>query len=336
MTGTSLDGVDLCLAKFDQNGYDILDFECVQLANSFKNKLASAHLLTLEQFVVLENEYSLFIANEIRRFNEKTGYQAQFAGVHGQTILHDPIKGLTTQMLNGGIISSQTKLTTVCDFRRADVALGGQGAPLVPIGDRALFGDYAACINLGGFANISMNKVDKRVAYDICPVNFVLNQFAKKLGKEFDAEGKLAKSGEFVKPIYKNLNSLPYYQKSIPKSLGREWVEKSVMPLMTDLNPEDGLRTYSEHAAYQIASAIPSDGKVLLTGGGTYNEFLISLIKKNLGVGRIVIPDNILIEAKEALIFAYMAKLRLDGMPNVLSSVTGASKNSCSGAVYIP
>ncbi|MEM9051177.1 MAG: anhydro-N-acetylmuramic acid kinase [Bacteroidota bacterium] len=332
MTGTSLDGVDLCLARFDTAGYEILEFECFSFPEQLKTFLSEAQNISGADYFLLENEFSLFLAKTIWNFNEKHHRQAGFAGVHGQTIFHDPNKQLTHQMLNGSLISSISELTTVCDFRSADVALGGQGAPLVPIGDSQLFSDYSACLNLGGFANISREENGERIAFDICPVNFVLNHFSKKLGKEFDEGGNLARSGEINMVTLKKLNTLDFYKMPAPKSLGREWVEEFVLPIMSALNPKDALRTFTEHAAEKISQSLPKKGKTLVTGGGAYNEFLIAKI----GIERLVIPNRELIEGKEALIFAYLAKLRLEGQINVLSSVTGASRNSCSGAVYLP
>jgi len=336
MSGTSLDGLDLALCRFDSNGYEILEFCCVDFPSVLKNSLANVHLANGLNYFEIENEYSYFVAAAIRDFHSNTGTRASFAGIHGQTIFHQPESQLTVQMLNGALVAAVSGLPTVCDFRRGDVASGGQGAPLVPIGDRDLFGDYSACLNLGGFANISLKKDEVRMAYDICPVNIVLNLLARNENKEYDAEGQLAASGELDSDLLNRLNSLIFYDQKPPKSLGREWMENQILPLLRGIQNRAALRTFTEHAAQQITQNLPKKGRVLVTGGGAYNDFLISNIRKQLPTTEIIIPRSELIEGKEALIFAYLAKLRLDQKINVLSSATGAAHNSCTGAVYIP
>jgi anhydro-N-acetylmuramic acid kinase len=336
MTGTSLDGLDLALCRFSENSYEILDFQCVQLPTRLRASLADAHTKTSSEFFRIENNYSQFIAESISDFHEKTGKRAEFVGIHGQTIFHEPQSQLTIQMLNGGLVAARTGLTTVCDFRRADIALEGQGAPLVPIGDRDLFSQYDACLNLGGFANLSSDVDGNKVAFDVCPVNIVLNLLAKKERKEYDDGGQIAASGKLDNDLLSQLNSLNYYEQMPPKSLGREWMEDQILPLLNGIGNRVALRTYTEHAAQQIAKNLPLSGKVLVTGGGAYNRFLISQIKRVLPSTDLIIPENKLIEGKEALIFAYLAKLRLEGEINILASVTGASRDSSSGAVYAP
>jgi anhydro-N-acetylmuramic acid kinase len=301
-----------------------------------RESLTDAHTKTSHEFFRIENNYSRFIAESISEFYEKTGKRAEFVGIHGQTIFHEPESQLTVQMLNGGLVAARTGLTTVCDFRRADIALKGQGAPLVPIGDRDLFSQYDACLNLGGFANLSSEADGSRVAFDICPLNIVLNLLAKKEGKEYDDGGQIAASGKLDNDLLSQLNSLNYYEQMPPKSLGREWMEDQILPILNEIGNRAALRTYTEHAAQQIAQKLPQSGKVLVTGGGVYNRFLISQIKRVLPSTDLIIPENKLIEGKEALIFAYLAKLRLEGEINILASVTGASRDSSSGAVYAP
>ncbi|MCZ4408079.1 anhydro-N-acetylmuramic acid kinase [Cryomorphaceae bacterium 1068] len=336
MTGTSLDGLDLALCKFDEKGYEILDFNCFELPAQLRKNLNDAYTKNGREFFQIENDYSRFIAECINSFQNKTGSLARFIGIHGQTIFHEPNSQLTVQMLNGGLIAAETGLTTVCDFRRADMALDGQGAPLVPIGDRDLFGEYNACLNLGGFANLSAKVDGERVAFDICAVNIVLNLLAKKIGKDYDDRGQIAASGKLNRELLNQLNSLAFYKERPPKSLGREWMEQQILPLLAGIENNTALRTFTEHAAQQIAACLPREGKVLLTGGGAYNDFLISLIRERLPELQITIPEKKLLEGKEALIFAYLAKLRLEGETNVLASATGAFRNSSSGAVYIP
>jgi anhydro-N-acetylmuramic acid kinase len=334
MTGTSLDGLDLALCEFREDGHKILGFQCVEIPENLKKSLTDAYTKSSREFFKMENEYSRFLAESIRDFQNKTGSLAQFIGIHGQTIFHEPDSQLTVQMLNGGLVAAVTGLITVCDFRRADIALGGQGAPLVPIGDRDLFGEYTACLNLGGFANLSSEINGNRIAFDICAVNIVLNLLAKNEGKDYDDGGQWAATGKMDHELLQQLNSLTFYQEKAPKSLGREWMENHILPLLDGVENRSALRTYTEHAAEQIARNLPQSGRILVTGGGAYNHFLISQIEKALPSPDLVIPAKNLLEGKEALIFAYLAKLRLEGKTNVLASATGASRNSSSGAVY--
>lgn len=336
MTGTSLDGLDLALCRFDSNAYEILEFHCLDFPSALKKSLAHAHLVNGFNYFEIEKRYSQFVATAIRDFQSKTGARATFAGIHGQTVFHQPESDLTVQMLNGALIATKTGIVTVCDFRRGDMANGGQGAPLVPIGDRDLFSDYSACLNLGGFANISLKKNGVHTAFDICPVNIVLNLLAQNEKKEYDDKGQMAASGELDIDLLNQLNSLKFYSQKPPKSLGREWMENQILPLLKGIENRVAMRTFTEHAAEQIASELPKTGKVLMTGGGAYNDFLISSIRKRVSKTEMIIPSKELIEGKEALIFAYLAKLRLDKKINVLSSATGASRDSCAGAVYFP
>lgn len=336
MTGTSLDGVDLALCEFGENSFKIIQFDCLNFPPEMQKSIREIHLKSASEYLRLENAYSRFLSKGIRQFNESTGRKSQFSGIHGQTVFHEPSAGLTTQMLNGGLIAALTGIPTVCDFRRADVALGGQGAPLVPIGDRDLFSDYSACLNLGGFANVSLEENEKRVAFDICPVNFVLNQLAEKEGLEYDDKGKMAASGELDKPLLQELNDLEYYHRKSNKSLGREWVEQEVIPLLRGKNNRTALRTFTAHAAHQIAESLANKDSVLVTGGGSYNEFLMKQLSLQLPDTALIIPEKKLLEGKEALIFAYLAKLRLERKINVLASATGALRDSSSGAIYFP
>jgi anhydro-N-acetylmuramic acid kinase len=336
MSGTSLDGLDLILCEFQESGYKILSFECIPFPSEISNKLREAHTYDALSYLKTENDFSRFASDRICEFHKRNGEKAKFIGIHGQTIFHQPEEGLTSQLLAGSIIAAATKLTTVCDFRRMDLALGGQGAPLVPIGDKDLFASYDACLNLGGFANISMDADGKRISFDICPVNFVLDRLARELGKDYDQGGAKAASGNIDHEVLNKLDALPFYEKRPPKSLGREWVEKNIISHLVNLRSEDALRTFTEHAGYEIANCFPPKGRVLVTGGGSYNSFLLSVIRNSAASQEIIVPEKELIDGKEALIFAYLAKLRLEGKTNVLASVTGASKDSCSGAVYLP
>ena len=339
MSGTSLDGLDLCLARFVIND-DAVEFSLVKsetidfpsdLHEDLKNVDIDGRALS-----ALDFRFGKFIGQSVKTFTNNLDVEnIMCVASHGQTFYHQPGEGgYTTQIGNGAAIAYFSGLICVNDFRSADVVRKGQGAPLVPIGDRDLFGAYDSCVNLGGFANVSYGA-QVRVAYDICPVNFVLNRLAARFGKTYDSNGELAGKGIVNKPLLERLNGLTYYSVEGPKSLGSEWVEEHIMPLLNGagISDMDLLATFSEHVAIQIASNIK--GKTLFTGGGVYNSYLIDRIKA-MAVNEIVIPDRNVVEFKEALIFAWLGLKRLKSEVNTLSSVTGALENAIGGAVYLP
>ena len=341
MSGTSLDGVDLVCVSFQENNsanFEILFSETYDYSNKWKESLGDVITCTKNQIKELDVDYGNFLAEKINDFIKKNKIkEIEFIASHGHTVFHQPDKGVTLQIGDGQVIANVTKQKVVCDFRTQDVNLGGQGAPLVPIGDELLFTDYDFCLNLGGFANVSYQEKGKRIAFDICPVNIVLNKYAKQLGFEYDDKGEIASSGAYLKQLGSDLNKLDYYEKKAPKSLGLEWVKKEIFPRLesSTRKPEDLLRTFTEHAAWAIAKAFPINAKVLITGGGVFNDYLISRIKfyKKLEV---IIPDKKLIGFKEALIFAFLGLLRVDNQVNCLSSVTGAKKDHSSGVIFYP
>lgn len=339
MSGTSLDGLDICLAHFSENptgfSYTVEAAETISYPGDWLANLKAAESCSGPELVRLHVAYGNFLGMQVKSFLERKKLAApDFISSHGHTIFHQPQHQLTFQLGSGASLAAASALPVVCDFRSTDVALGGQGAPLVPVGDKLLFGEYGSCLNLGGFANISYDKNGKRIAFDICAVNYVMNRIAKRVGKLYDANGALAEAGMILPDLLEKLNSLSYYKTAPPKSLGREWVESSIFPLMkNEWRTEDLLRTFAEHIAFQISVSIPPGGNVLVTGGGAHNSFLIRLLNEKCG-GGIVVPDTLTVDFKEALVFAFLGWLRWNQRTNVLATVTGASKDSCSGAVY--
>lgn len=336
MSGTSLDGVDLALCRISAAGtkYKILRAETIPYSAEWKNKLRGAEKTSGEELAAHDREYGQFLGKTCRKFlgSEKPDYIAS----HGHTIFHDPANGYTFQSGSGSEIARITGITTVNDFRTTDVSLGGQGAPLVPVGDQLLFGHYTYCLNLGGFVNISFEENGQRRAFDIAPLNYVLNRIAMRRGMEYDSGGKLAAKGKYISSLGKQLDSLPYYAQSPPKSLGREWVEQNVFPLLSEMvSPEDLLHTVAVHVAQQTARVCTQEGKMLVTGGGAYNSFFIRELKK-LCKAEVVIPDDETVQFKEALIFALLGYLRLHDRVNALASVTGARRDSCGGTIHVP
>ncbi len=339
MSGTSLDGMDLAAVEFQlKNGkwrFSIVAAETISYDKNWLKKLQTSPTLSGEELIELHSEYGKYIGLQVNRFIEKTGFIPDLISSHGHTIFHRPEKQFTFQLGNGAAIAATTNITTVADFRTGDVALGGQGAPLVPIGDELLFPEFDYCLNLGGFANISYQQNEQRIAFDICPVNFVLNYFAEKQGFTFDKNGELGRQGEINAELLEKLNSLPFYSQASPKSLGREWMESEFLPILDSfsISDSDKLRAAYEHIAFQIGKAAKQRGKMFLTGGGTFNIFLVERIKK-YAHAEIIIPSPEIINFKEALIFAFLGVLKIRGEINCFSSVTGAEKDSSSGVVY--
>jgi anhydro-N-acetylmuramic acid kinase len=337
MSGTSLDGIDLAFCRFNYSGkwnYEIENAQTIPYSSEWTSRLINASTLNAEDFLLLHNEYGRYIGTLVNEFI--IGKSApDLICSHGHTIFHQPDKMFTFQIGNGASIAASTGITTISDFRTMDVALGGQGAPLVPIGDKLLFSDYAYCINLGGFANISYDLNGRRIAYDICPVNIVLNDIARKKNLSFDKDGELGASGNVNEQLLKALNSLEYYRQNWPKSLGREWVEKNIVPLLanSDLSIEDQAATYYEHISDQISQTIVPPEKVLFTGGGSMNKYLTERIRTKVKC-KIIIPDEKLINFKEALIFAFLGVLSYKGQINCLASVTGANADSIAGTIF--
>ncbi|PIF02013.1 MAG: anhydro-N-acetylmuramic acid kinase [Draconibacterium sp.] len=339
MSGTSLDGLDLAACRFrNVKGkweFELLQGKTVKYSNQWRQLLQNAANLSGEELIELHNNFAYFMAQEIRIFIDETGFTPELVASHGHTVFHQPEKRFTFQVGNGAIIAGETGITTVCDFRTADIALGGQGAPLVPIGDRLLFGNFEYCLNLGGFANISYEEKGKRIAFDICPANIVLNYFAEKQGLTYDVNGCLGDSGTIINDLLNQLNNIDFYRFNPPKSLGREWVESVFLPLAdsADFDDQDKLRTVYEHIGQQIGKATRKGGAMLVTGGGAFNPLLMKCITEHSN-SQIVIPEEKTVIFKEALLFAFLGVLRITGQNNCLASVTGAKTDHCSGIVY--
>jgi len=341
MSGTSLDGVDIAFCKFyfenNKWQYSIEQAETIKYDKSWKNILAYLENSNALNFVIIHKQYGHFLGKLISEFIYKHHVTPDFIASHGHTIFHQPENKITFQIGDGAAIAAECGFPVVCDFRSLDVAKGGQGAPLVPIGDKLLFAGYDYCLNLGGFANISFENKNSRIAFDICPVNIVLNKIAENFGKEYDENGAISAKGKINLSLLNELNDLEYYKNKFPKSLGKEWVLKYFFPILNtyDIPDEDKLCTVCEHITLQISHQIKNDSKykMLITGGGAYNSFLISRIKENCKV-LTDIPSKKIIDFKEALIFAFLGVLRITNNVNCLSSVTGASGDNIGGAVY--
>ncbi len=348
MSGTSLDGLDMayCHIWEEKSGWQFTIERTKELpySDEMREYLKNAIHLSEKDHAQLHKDYGKWLGEQSKTFIEESGIEVDFIASHGHTSHHRPEDGVTFQLGDGQVLANVSGKQVVCDFRTKDVGLGGQGAPLVPIGDRLLFHDYDFCLNLGGISNISFEKEGKRIAYDIGMANMPLNYITHKMGLDYDENGKLARSGKLDEELLKKLNNLDYYRLPYPKSTGYEWFTSKVVPLIeASESPEaDLLRTFIHHNCEQIASQVHKHAdqpksKLLVTGGGALNQFFMDVLQDKLGpMVEAIIPNTTLIAYKEALVFALMGVLRLKGITNVLNSVTGAHEDSCSGEVYFP
>ncbi len=350
MSGTSLDGVDIAFCRFNYNGknweFRILNAETIVYSKEWKNRLQQLHNADAETFVKTNVELGKFFGYLLKNFVSKNKIRPDLVSSHGHTVFHQPENGFTSQIGDGAQIAAITNIETVCDFRSKDVALGGQGAPLVPIGDRLLFSKYDFCLNLGGIANVSFEWNKKRIAFDVCPVNMALNKLASEAKLNFDKNGMLASKGKVNKKLLDKLNGLEFYKRPFPKSIGKEWYLKNCEQVISgkSIPLNDRLRTFCEHIAIQIAAVIKnnsaSNKKMLVTGGGVHNNFLIKCIQEKLKENeqsknvKVEIPAKEIIDFKEALIFAFLGVLRVRKEVNVLRSVTGSAKDNIGGIIH--
>ncbi|MBO0322134.1 anhydro-N-acetylmuramic acid kinase [Muricauda sp. CAU 1633] len=348
MSGTSLDGLDMAYCRIwdETNGWKFTIDQTKELpySDNLREYLKNAIHLSEKDHAQLHKDFGKWLGEQSKTFIEESGIEVDFIASHGHTSHHRPEDGVTFQLGDGQLLANFSGKQVVCDFRTKDVSLGGQGAPLVPIGDRLLFHEYDFCLNLGGISNISFEKKGKRIAYDIGMANMPLNYITHKMGMDYDENGTLARSGKLDETLLKKLNNLDYYRLPYPKSTGYEWFTGKVVPLIeASESPEaDLLHTFIHHNCEQIAAQVykytnPPKSKLLVTGGGALNLFFMDTLQEKLGAKvEVIIPNTTLVSYKEALVFAFMGVLRLKGMTNVLRSVTGARKDSCSGEVYFP
>ena len=338
MSGTSLDGLDLCHVIFNLDNlsdFKIANSTTISYPKKILEKLHNIVEKNIDQIHKIDIDYGTFIGEAINDFISSFNLNdIDLISSHGHTVFHQPDIGKTLQIGNGMIINKITGIKTVNNFREQDVKLGGQGAPLVPIGDKLLFKKYKYCLNLGGFVNISIKKSNKIFAYDICPLNTVLNFYSKKIGHEYDYNGNFSNTGMINNNLFNELNELSFYFEKHPKSLGIEFVLELIFPIIDKykLSEIDVLATYIKHAAFQISKNISGNEKVLISGGGSFNNTLIKTLK-NYGIN-ISMPNKLIINYKESLIFALLGYLRLNNKTNCLKSVTGAVRDHSSGDIH--
>jgi anhydro-N-acetylmuramic acid kinase len=349
MSGSSLDGLDIAFVEFlHQAGnwsFEIVAADCYDYSPEWKEKLQTATSLNALDYQLLHAAYGHYLGKEVNRFIDANNlqYKVGLVSSHGHTTFHVP-PHMTAQLGDGAAIAAETSLPVVSDLRAVDVAFGGQGAPIVPIGEKLLLREYDCYLNLGGIANISFRRNDDYIAFDVCPANRVLNLLVSREGKAYDAGGELASQGYVNDDLLLQLNRLPYYQLAWPKSLANNFGTDEVYPLVASfkLSTNDALRTYVEHIVEQVKDAVKNSqpttgGRLLVTGGGAFNTFLVQRLSAELGALNIevVVPDANLVQYKEAVIMAFMGVLRWRQEYNVLSSVTGAQRNSIGGALWI-
>lgn len=343
MSGSSLDGLDIAYINFSHDRkkwfFQIVEAGNIPYTDYWKRQLSEAYNKKPEELSELDKEYGRYLGDLTKKFIRKYELSPKLIASHGHTIFHRPNERYTLQIGDGQEIANATGIMTINDFRTEDVEKGGQGAPLVPIGDKYLFADYPICLNIGGIANVSYDIDNQRIAYDICMANQLLNYLAEKLGYDYDDNGGFARKGSVNQELLDKLNSHPYYNQKAPKSLGREFFEEVQREMIdgTDIDVKDILSTATEHIAQQIVKATKDmePSKMLISGGGAKNDYLIERIRE-MSKHEIVIPDSMIIDYKEALIFAFLGVLKMEGKTNILASVTGASSDSSSGKQYLP
>ncbi|MGI9552348.1 MAG: anhydro-N-acetylmuramic acid kinase [Aurantibacter sp.] len=348
MSGTSLDGLDLAYCHIweskDKWEFKIKKTKSISYPPEMQEKLKNSIFIPADELLILHNDYGIWLGEQAKSFIAEHDLEVDCIASHGHTTHHQPENGLTFQIGSGQHLANASGQKVVCDFRTNDVALGGQGAPLVPIGDQLFFGQYDFCLNLGGISNVSFERNGKRIAYDIGLANMILNHITRKNGLDYDKGGALAKSGQVNTVMLEKLNLLDYYKLPFPKSTGYEWFVEEVVPIVesTDDSMENLLCTAIHHICEQVTIQIKANSKkdgntLFVTGGGAMNDFLIETLHEKLGESaQLASIEKQLIEFKEAVVFALMDVLRLEHRANVLSSVTGSKSDSSSGVVFLP
>ncbi len=369
MSGSSLDGLDIVFTELEENAgkwsFQIQASTCFSYNKEWPQKLQHAKDLHAREYLLLHNEYGEWLGEKINEFITANNleYKVQLIASHGHTVFHAPEKKMTAQLGNGAVIAAITGINVVSELRALDIAFGGQGAPIVPMGEKLLWNDVDYFLNIGGIANLSCQNANEFIAFDVCPANRILNMLAQEVGKEYDEDGNMAASGNINQNLLDELNSLDYYRQSYPKSLANEFGTDIIFPIIQSypLSISDALRTYSEHITIQIVNAFTncqlprlparmtwSDGndavgqatancQLMITGGGAFNAFLIERVKILLDDLRIdiVVSSDEIIKYKEALIMALLGVLRWREEYTVMKSVTGATRNSIGGVVWM-
>lgn len=351
MSGSSLDGLDIVFTTLEETRgqwkFDIVEAECVPYTEEWAKELAHAAGMPVADFLKLNTHYGRYIGEQVNNFIHKNGidHKVHFIASHGHTVFHEPANHTTSQIGDGATIAAVTGLPVISDLRSLDVALGGQGAPIVPIGDKLLFGNFDYWLNIGGIANMTVKDGDNMLAFDVCPANQVLNKLAEREGKDFDYEGEMARQGVVLQGTLEKLNAQGYYKQDPPKSLSNEAAKNLAFPILfeTELDNNDMLRTVVQHIVEQIAAAVKKyphnkeSAQMLVTGGGALNNFLTEQLREALQPLHVnaVVPYEQVAKFKEALVMALVGALRWREETNVMASVTGATRDSIGGALWM-
>ncbi len=359
MSGSSLDGVDVALCEFEYkaktdspfHSWELLEAETVPFSPVWRERLTALPDASGRELVKCHAQFGHFLGKTALKFMQKHSINPDLIASHGHTIFHFPEEQFTSQIGDGAAIAAVSGIPVAADFRTTDVALGGQGAPFAPLADKWLFPGYDFYLNLGGIANISCPASEKAIAFDTGAANQVLNFLAQKARLEFDENGRLAASGERLPDLQKQIDQLPYFSQAYPKSLGNHWIQRAVIPIFENYDGSiaDKLHTACHHIAFQIARSMQSilekeaiskpHLRMLATGGGAHNGFLMDCIRaycKKVCSFDLEVPEAIQADFKEAALMALMGWMRFRKMPNVFSSVTGASRDSIGGAIFEP
>ena len=348
MSGSSLDGIDLVDVDFWNDGkwhFEIIAKDNYDYDDEWKRRLSDAFYYDDNQLKTIDYQYGTFLGHVTRQFIDKYNLHPEIVASHGHTIFHRPQEHYTLQIGDGQALANECSVTVINDFRTEDVQKGGQGAPLVPIGDKLLFSDYPICLNIGGIANVSYDVDGQRIAYDICIANQALNYLSNRLSLPYDKDGNIARSGNVDNQLLTTLNSHQFYSQNYPKSLGREFFEDNIKPLLEKRDDvADIMATFVEHIAIQIGNSINNSTvetchgaslQMLITGGGAKNKYLVERIQAHTK-HQVIVPSDDIIDYKEALVFAFLGLLRSRNEINVLKSVTGAESDSSSGRIFHP
>lgn len=353
MSGSSLDGLDLAYCQFDfhkivpdRMTWQILEAETMPFSSTWRETLLELPQQSAQAFAEADMRLGSYFGELCKQFIQKTGAQPDFIASHGHTIFHEPARGFSAQIGDGAAIAATTGITTIDQFRGQDIALSGQGAPIAPIADQYLFSGYDFYLNLGGIVNISSQINKQWIAFDVTGANQVLNHLAREKGMEYDKDGQLAAAGILIPKLFEEVSSLGFFKEKYPKSLSNQWVQENLIKIFLESSGsiEDRLHTVVHHIAFQIKQAVhqimnhekfkQDHFKILVTGGGAFNSFLLNTLENHLDQVTLEKPDPQVIAFKEALLMAWMGVLRLEGHSNILSSVTGAKRPSIGGAIH--
>ena len=358
MSGSSLDGLDIACCRFELRlqepapeavGWELLEAETLEYSTSWKERLATLPDANALSLALAHAQFGAYLGQLTNQFLESHPFEPDFIASHGHTLFHHPEQGSSFQLGDGASIAAITGYPAIDNFRMQDVALGGQGAPIAPIADQLLFPEYDFMLNLGGIANFSCKANGHYIAFDSIGANQLLNALAALVGKEYDAGGQLAASGKLVPALLEQGQQLSYFQQPYPKSLGNHWVQREMLPIYLNYpaSVEDKLFTACYHIGQQIAQDIskaiqhekmPSRPyRMLVTGGGAFNTFLVNQIQnacREAALLEIDVPPKEIVAFKEAILMALMGVLRTTGLPNCLPTVTNARQAAIGGAIH--